>query len=102
MSHKKHLLKEIIIPFLPFVVLYFLFNYLPIEHWVGSEVIYLLIKLAVYGISTAGVIYFKHKLHVEIEVPQRQISLLWLIPLKYKQYHQGQFPDYRLWWLRRF
>ncbi|MCQ2798792.1 MAG: CPBP family glutamic-type intramembrane protease [Bacilli bacterium] len=75
-------IKTKLLTFLPFVVLYFLFNYLPIEHWVGgNEIIYLSIKLGVYGLSAAALIYLKHKFHVEIEVPEKQISIWWLIPL---------------------
>lgn len=75
-------LKEKLFTFLPFVVLYFLFNYLPIEHWVGgNEIVFLSIKLGVYGLSAAALIYLKHKFHVEIEVPEKQISIWWLLPL---------------------
>lgn len=77
---KKHLKKNLIL-FAIFAVAYFVFNYLPLKIWIENEFVFLGIKIGFYAVLSGLLIWLKHKFHIEIEVPEKQISLVWLIPL---------------------
>lgn len=80
MAMKKHLKQNLII-FAVFAAAYFLFNYIPLKLWIENEFVFLGIKIGFYGILSGLLIWLKHKCHIEIEVPEKQINILWLLPL---------------------
>ena len=76
----KHLKRNLIIYGI-FAGLYLLFNYIPFSYLIANEYAYLGFKMGFYVILSTALIIVKHKYHIEIEVPEKQISVLWLLPL---------------------
>ncbi len=65
----------------PFILIYMLFNYLPIKGWINNEWIYLSIKLALYVAMSVFIIIYKKKKEIELDRPYCEINYLYLIPL---------------------
>lgn len=66
---------------IPFVLIYILFNYLPIKKWIGNEWIYLSIKLGLYLAMSVFAVIYKKKKDIELERPYCEINYFYLIPL---------------------
>ena len=77
--HMKSLHKLVL--FIAFTLVYALFEYLPIEHWIENELVFLIVRISFFIVFSGLIIFFKLKYKIEIERPKIQISYLWLTPL---------------------
>lgn len=70
---------QILLFFFSFAFLYSLLNYIPFAYFL-DQIPFLVTRLVVYFFLTAAVIFFKHKLQIEVEKPHQQIGFAYLFP----------------------